>query len=408
MKRSGFEPEYLAEQACKETATRQMLSFILDPAAEADLQPETGSSAAKSLQVSLPKGGIGNDPLLSLRALPVDAIGGPSIFNWKNTDIYDIDGLLLFRDQTIDLDGDNEWRVRTAASNLLRNPVKSIHIGPALDLKALKVKALQEIQKYANLIPLFVNDEEDVRLVCYSYPNLGILCHLTNSSEQFVIDINRLEVIPVNSPQLSDNPESLTSTWSPYDIVVRSTIAHLNQLWKRNIELLPSLPGNVEDLHRAVRDAKASILEVHETDPPLSLIPQEDNHNCAAAAARMIFQFHDIDKEEREIADSMHTGNNGATPEDQVNGINTLLGRSFRAELDPTATLSEAQTEIRANRPFKTGGSGHARAVGGFRTDIGDQNWLHIYDPEPSHQGRICVEAWDEQYNKNFIYIRSL
>jgi hypothetical protein len=75
---------------------------------------------------------------------------------------------------------------------------------------------------------------------------------------------------------------------------------------------------------------------------------------------------------------------------------------------DTDPSFVEAQIEILADRPFKIGNSIHARAVGGFRAEEGDKNWLYIYDPEPTKQGRVYCATWNPDYHRNFMYVRPL
>ena len=394
------QPNFLSEQECKEIATRQMLSFITLPDTEAEAPPQLRLASGKSM--------------FSLDALHDEAIGeGPELFNWKSRDIYDVNGLLLFREQTLDLGSGNEWHVCTAASDLLQTQVWCAcdYDGPAPNVETLIARALAELRDNTDLEPLIVEGEEDIRLVSYSYPNLGIPCYTpTNPASKFVIKLEDLTIIPIEPYTPQKNPESLTAVWSPYEIVVRSPIAQLNKLWKRNRGLLPALPKTLEDLPDAIRAARASILEQHFITPQLTLIPQKTSVSCAAATAQMILKHHGINgTPQLAIADDMHTGSSGPTPENQLKVVNSLLaGTGLQAVPEPDPSFEKAQIEIRAGRPFKTGGPLHARAVGGFRAEVGDVNWLYIYDPQPENQGKICCERWNAELHNNFMYVKPL
>ncbi len=395
--RPDLQPDFLSVQASKEIASRQMLSFIIPPGTEAERTLTAG------------RGHAPDRPFFSLDMLPDGAIGEwPELFNWVSRDIYDVDGLLLFRDQTIDLGSGNEWHVRTAASDLLQMPVWSVAAGPALNVEALIEKALAVIRESTDLEPFIADGEEDVRLVAYNYPKLGILCNSRTAPDvKFVFDIGRRLVIPLDSVEPQENPESVTAIWSPYDVVVRSTIAHFRWLWKREMDLLPVPPKIGENLRKVIMRARESIKE-EETSPALILIPQLTPLFCAAATAEMILRQHGIkDKDQNALAYDMDIGPHGAHPDNQVRGINMgLTSRVIRAEPDVTPSFEEAKIEILAERPFKSGYPGHARAVGGFRTELGDKNSLHIYDPYPENQGRILWERWSEKLNRNYMYVR--
>lgn len=348
--------------------------------------------------------------LFSFETLPKIVFGdGAALFNWSTLNIYDVNGRLLFRDHTLDLDHGNEWRVRTAASDLLRTPVWSVQAGPALKVEVMVANALEELKKSTDLEPIIVAGEDNFRILCYAYPKLGILCKSrAEPVARFVLDIGNLTLLPLDTVEYQENPESLGAIWSEYDIVVRSTIAPFRWLWKRNLDLLPALPKTAEQMLATIRIASFSVLEEKETVPALRLISQETDKFCAAATGQMILERYGVRKSQDDLAQAMQIGPNGSTPKDQVDAINGLKGNPLFACLDTSTTFAEAQTEIRNNRPFKTGGPYHARAVGGFRAEIGGKNWLHIYDPEPTNEGKIYCENWDAHLHSNFMYVRAL
>lgn len=326
-------------------------------------------------------------------------------FDWKSREIYDVEGRLLFRDHIIDLIGHNELRVRTAASDLLRTPVWSLKAGPALDVEGMMEKTLAVLRDYNDLLPL-LDDEEGIRLVSYSYPKLGILCYARTAPHvRFVIDIAEPIILPLDSFERQEHPESPSTVWSPYDEVVTSKIAQFRSLWERNVARLAG-PLEVEgDLRQAVRAARAVILEEKTTNPELILIGQQTEIFCAAASVQMILKQHGIDKTQDEVAAAMNTGPHGADPADQEKAISILTDK-LEGELDLTASLDVGKSEIRQHRPFKTAIPGHARACGGFKVEEGGRNSLYIYDPYPPNQGDIYYEDWDAVTHTNNIYIR--
>jgi hypothetical protein len=397
-----FQPNFLSEQECKEIATRQMLSFITLPDTEEEVEPPPLRHAS-------------GKPMFSLDALDDEAIGeGPELFNWKSRDIYDVNGLLLFREQALNLASGNEWHVCIAASDLLQAQVWCAcdYDGSAPNVETLIARALAELRDNTDLEPLIVEGEEDIRLVSYSYPNLGIPCYsLTNPATKFVIKLEDLTIIPLEPYMPQENPESLTAVWSPYNMAVRSPMAQLSERWQQSMNLLPALPNTLEDLPDAIRAARDSIVEQHIITPPLTLIPQKTSVSCAAATAQMLLKHHDIKKvpPQLTIAADMQTGSTGPTPENQIIVVNSLLtGTGLQAVLEQEPSFEKAQIELRAGRPFKTGGPLHARAVGGFRSEVGDVNWLYIYDPQPENQGKICCERWNAELHNNFMYVKPL
>lgn len=396
----NLRPTFLSERESKKVASRQLLSFLFIPATKREKKRiPYGAEPAPSKS------------LFSFKALPKHAFTkGPALFNWKSRNIYDVDGRLLFRDQTIKLGAGNELQVRTAGSDLLRTPVWSLSAGPASDIDGLIAKALSVLRHRHDLKPLLVDNEATVRLVCYSYPKLGILCYSqADPAVRFVIDLWDLIIVPVESCEQHPPPESVITVWSPYDMVVPATLGHFRSLWSRNMALLPLLPKTCRALPNAIMQARTSILEERTTNPELKKVWQTTSVRCAAATAQMILGHHGINLRQVNIATAMQTDSvTGATPENQASAIPSLSNYKLIAELDKSTTPSEAQAEIRQNRPFKTGSVGHARACGGFKREAGDKNWLYIYDPSPANAGRIGYEAWEAGYHLNYMYVRPL
>lgn len=394
-----LQPVFLSKQESKEVASKQLLSFLAVPVAEAE--------AERELMTADP-GLASSKSLFSIDALPHEAfVEGPLLSVWKSRKIYDVDGVLLFRDQIINLGSGNELRVRTAASDLLRTPVWSVKAGPALDVEGLMAGALAALQKTPDLEPLLVDGEEDVRIVCYSYPKLGILCYSrADPSAGFVIDIGDLIIIPLDASRQKEHPQSVFTVWSPYDLVAASTIEEFRSLWKHNVTQLPALPETVEALSKTIKEAKPLVPE--ETIPKLKLVGQQTDAFCVPAVAKMILEQHGICKTQNEIAIAMKTDLCGTTLPNEVEAIPGLTGGVLRAVPDLTASFDEAKKEIRQNRPLKVGTPGHARACDGFKVEDkeGGKSFIHIYDPWPPGQGEIYDECREGITYTDHVYVR--
>jgi hypothetical protein len=386
------QPERISEAESKVLATRQMLSFLTVSSAESS---ERAPSKA----------------LFSLDALPDNGFtDGPELFNWTSRDIYDVDDRLLLRHHTIDLGSGNEWAVSVAATNLLRTPVWRVKAGPKLNEEALVNNALRALEDNPDLKPIFVEGEEQIRLITHSYPRLGLLCQsTTNPDVKSVIDIGDLTIIPLTS-RPKENMESANAVWSPYDIVVSSTFAHFRLLWNRNLDSLPQLPqpqATRKAIEAAIEKARQLVVEEKTTNPELRLSPQQTDYYCAAATAQMILRHYHFCKTQEEIAKEMNiSASGGADPNDQVAGIALLTGKALEAKLDLSTSFCEAREEIRQNRPLKTSGPIHARACGGFKVETEDRNWLYLYNPWPSNQGSVYFEAWDANRHNSYMYVR--
>ncbi len=385
-----LQPESVSEEESKIIASRQMLSFL------------TVSSAEASDRAS-------SNALFSLQALPDNAFTErPALFDWTSREIHDVDGRLLLRSHTLDLGNGNEWAVSVAATNLLRTPVWRVKAGPKLNEESLIEKALAAVRENGDFEAVFVDGEKKPRLVAHNYPRLGLLCRSrTNPEIKAVIDIGTRAIIPLDTSSLKENVDTIKAVWSPYDIVVSSTVAHYRALWNRNLARIPKMPQSFGEFRLRVEIFSKFLGEV-KTSPELKLAPQETDFFCAAASAQMILRQHGIDKSQQEIASEMNIGINGADINDQVKAIPLLTNQALEAELDLSVSFCEAQREIRQHRPFKTRGPNHARACGGFKVEPDGTQWLHIYNPWPANQGDIYYEAWDANNHDSYMYVRVL
>ena len=400
-----FMPEFIEEEVSKLRASRQLLPFLGLGTRKTDSRGRRHKRLAPSKAL-----------------FTVDAFGDESFvqdrpfFNWTTRRIYDIHGLLLFYDQTLPLKGGNELRVRTAASDLLRSPVWSVRAGPVMNLDGLIKKAVALIQHTPDLEPVMVDHESTVRLICYNYPKLGIMCFSPKDpTKRCIVDLWDLLIVPVaeRSTEVIESPaESARVMWSPYDTVTAANIPHLRFLWKRNVNSLnnvPDIPERVDDLPGVIAAAGGTIQETCTTNPELEKRPQQNSFFCAAATAQMILEQHSIVKTQDEIATAMGiVFNVGATPEDQVAAIPSLTLDAFEGLLDTDASFEEAKVEIYENRPFRTGGFGHARACCGFLIEGSGKEWLYIYDPFPTLRADTYYEAWDVGFHANYIYVRPM
>ena len=396
---NDFHPVPVSDAKSKEIATRQLLSFLSLTDEEQD---SNGRRRAPSKK------------LFSLSRIPDDAkLDAPPLFKWQTREIYDVDGALLFRDQILDLGGDNRIEVRTAANDLLRTPVWSVRAGERLGVAAAIDKAREGINDDPDLKPVLDNPEAPPKLICYAYPKLGILAYRPDQPDvRFVVDLWERTLFPVKSKEAGppeDGPpaESIRTIWSPYDLVTRATVDLFRERFNRSEAGLPRMPQHPQQLGPAVAAARATI-EERTTNPELyPVIGQQTNTFCAPATMAMILRHYSVIKSQFEIAAKMATSNvTGTEPVNQANAIDDLTENRLFGLLDGTASFSEGKDEIRANRPFKTGGISHARACCGFMIETNFKEWLYIYDPLPANKGNIYFEAWDADFHANYVYVR--
>ena len=389
----------VSEARSKEIATRQLLSFLSVTDEEQDANGRRRAPSKK---------------LFSLSRISDDAkLDASPLLKWQTREIYDVDGALLFLDQILDLGGDNRIEVRTAANDLLRTPVWSVRAGETLGVGAAINKALETINDRPDLKPVQDDPETPPRLICYAYPKLGILAYRPDQPDvRFVVDLWERTFFPVKRneavlPEGGPVTESIRTIWSPYDLVSRATVDLFRERFNRSEAGLPRMPQHPQQLRPAVAAARATI-EERTTNPELfPVIGQQTNTFCAPATMAMILRHHSVIKDQHTIATQMQTSPvTGTTPPNQANAIDDLTENRFFGSLDETTSFSEGKDEIRANRPFKTGGISHARACCGFMIETSFKEWLYIYDPLPANKGNIYFEAWDADFHANYIYVR--
>ena len=390
-----FKPNFLSDDESKDIATRQLLSFLY-------VNEEGRKKRAPSMA------------LFSLSKIPPDAITEePPLFKWKSRRIYDVDGVLLFWDQSIQLDDVNTLTVRTAASDLLRTPVWSVRAGKTHDFDTLIEKTRSALND-SGLKPV-QEDETAPRLICYAYPKLGILAASVNHpNERYVVDLWERKPIPVEKHQKGHQnghgseprEESVKTVWSPYDLVTRATVDRYRARFQRQSGTLNGMPSNPARLGPAIAIATAgSTLKT--TDPELlPVISQERSSYCAPATMAMILRHHGIVETQEIIASKMGTTSGGTYPDDQAEAVEELTYDALIGTLDLTTSFAEGKAEIIDNRPFKTGGVAHARACCGFMIESNLKEWLYIYDPMPVDAGDMYFEAWEPPYHGDYIYVR--
>jgi hypothetical protein len=396
-----LESTFVTEEASRFYASRQLLLFLSAP--EEQHGQQHGSAKQRATR----------DALLPFDKIPADAFsGGKELFSWTTRLIYDIDNQLLFRDHTFSLGPGEEVHVRTAASELLRSPVWSVRAGPKVKMDQLIETVLSFIEKTEDLVPV-VGHETTPRLICYSYPKLGILCRSKKRpGARFIVDLWEHNEISASFDGVDAPLEYVKTVWSPYDHVERGKRAHLREGFGDDVTSLPRLPERIEDIIEAIEEAVGTIEEWKVTDPKLELETQQTDYFCAAATAKMILDFYGIrtvtanELTQEQIYLQMGSGETGALPKDQVNAIPVLARNALTAELDIDPAFEEAVREIRNKRPFKTGTVGHARACCGFILEVSGKQWLYIYDPYPPNLGGVYYEVWEIGHYLNYMFVQ--
>jgi hypothetical protein len=310
---------------------------------------------------------------------------------WGNTDIYDVNGILTFRDKTLTLLDGTATRVRTSANHTLPCPVWSIAMGNSLDIAESALQA-RMVALRNDLTPIPGNKA----LVCYSYPKLGLLCKRDDPTAPYVIDLSDLQIIDVQKAS-ERLPLEGVACWSPYDLADPSKVATTKEHWTEMLANLSPVASLV--------DAHVEPANPKQTDKSLTvqLEGQDSTFFCAPAVGQMILQYFKFDVSQDGVAKAMGTGPTGTPVSKEAAAYEALSNDALTATLDLTPTFATAQTEIDNGRPLKSGVPGHARTVAGYRLD--GQQWLYIYDPWPTGKGSIYWESWAIKPHTNFIHV---
>lgn len=316
--------------------------------------------------------------------------------SWDETELYDIHGKLLFRDQVMALQDGTELRARTAADQRLGAPVWSLALGAPLDVPAMRAAAAKAA-KAKRLTPV----PGKRSLICYSYPKLGLLCR-NKAGAKVVVDLGDYSLIPFDAAEGADFAETLFA-WSPYDWVQPGRLPMLRERWSATSSLAKPLPRRPEAFEAAIAAAAPT---VKQKTLALNLHGQKTNVWCAVATAQMILEFHGFQATQQKIANAMGTGPTGTTNDAQVIGYQQVSHGKLSATIDTTASFSEACREIDAQHPCKSGINGHARACAGYKIEDQTSHWLYIFDPWPPQRGQVYWENWASVFHTNYIYVR--
>jgi hypothetical protein len=345
--------------------------------------------------------------------------------------IHDINGTLLFLDFPIIRGGETFGYVRTAASQIVGNPVVSLDLGPrSWDFEAAVRKLLPRVKKEFQGAKA-----SEPLLVCYSYPKLGVMFSLEGpgAPARVIYDVADLVRIP-------DRPEKEVEgsfAWSFYDSlsdaerrsrVKRFTAAEEARLAidaraRREIVAARSLQSVRDLVAFRWKQTTTKLLQYCSHYPYtharghhcFSLHAQQVNDYCAVATCQMILCYYRYYFSQDDIAPACGYSPGGCPP-DQSPGYESMSCNHLDASFDASPTWAKARDQIDLLRPLKTGIPGHARACAGYsRTSwifggtIDEK--LYIYDPWPWNAdfalgGEVRWEDWGAITHTNYVYAR--
>ncbi|MCW4005610.1 MAG: C39 family peptidase [Candidatus Bathyarchaeota archaeon] len=352
----------------------------------------------------------------------------------RPTAIYDINGELLFYDFPVKSalrGGGVEGYVRAAARKDLGAPVMAYQLGP---------RQWDFSQAATKLRPKFTKENPKLKIrrirpVCYSYPKMGVMFEAVDprgARSKHVFDVASLTAVPIKKEM--PNIEGAYA-WSFLDAMKEKRTKGASEYTKvaKRLDEIPSAervsllktrtlkraftPKYVGEILRIVQTKLLQYCNHYNYTESRShhcfvLHGQQVNDYCAVATAQMILCYYRYYYTQDQIAPALNYSAGSGCPSDQSPGYESLSSNHINATFDSSPTFSEAQSEINALRPFKSGIPGHARACAGYsRNLLTGANKLYIYDPWPWNAdyklaGTISWEDWNSPTKTNFVKTR--
>jgi hypothetical protein len=349
--------------------------------------------------------------------------------------IKDINGEPLFYEFTARVGRREGGRIRAAASELVGSPVLAMEQGPRRwdPKRAVEMATAAAKKAYPR------EEITETELVAYSYPKIGVRVRIGQErGRNLIFDAaDGTQVLLYNEEALEgqsawsylesmevDEQKKRTTTFkeATRELEVareRSPLAFAKSFTPRELSNLRRQLVIASD-YLIIPFISSRVLRFGPrctSHPCFELYAQQTNVFCAVATGQMILDFYRRHFSQDDIATAMSTGAGGTSHSGQENGYESLSNGCLDAGHDYSPSWAKGKAEIDANRPFKSGIPGHARACAGWQRQNlfwlpgGPRRWLQIYDPWPWNAdicagGSIYWEDWEAQTHTNFCYVR--
>ena len=363
------------------------------------------------------------------------AAGLPHVADWHKAsiskepmEIFDINGTLLFLDYPVSRGQEVCGYVRSAASRIVGNPVVSFEVGPrAWDFDAA-------VRKLSPLVKRSYPGARirSPRLVCYSYPRVGVRFEVTSREGQttaVTYDVTGLKPVPDTPGQPDREGVGMRSFYDALgDPERKARLARFHEIdrWRTRLSL-----ADREKLRRARTVAAVSdLVALPALRMTTGLLADRDHYGynharshhcfvlqgqqvddyCAVATCQMVLCYYRYHYSQADIAPQLGYSAGGGCPADQAAGYESLTGNHLDATYDTAPTFAKCRDQIKAKHPFKSGVPGHARACAGyFEWPALSSRRLYIYDPwnwnaDYAVAGAITWEDWDTVTHTNCIW----
>jgi hypothetical protein len=317
------------------------------------------------------------------------------------TDVYDLNGELLFQRFPIDLPQGTAF-ADIAADPRLGAPLVAVSATSEWDEDALLDQAA------AALGTRFPGKQFDsARFVAFSFPKIAVQ-FLSDGDEIALLELYTWEPVPPARERSKGEPPANFERWSFLEELDPSAArTRRSRFTKRVAELEPIISERDDEgwfkiekrLLKPRSDSPPPVTAPISTDtrelrPPCRMHSQQTKVWCVPASVQMLLDFHHFEFEQTRLATALELGtlsNPRPLPdlraEDVVRAIERLTSTKLDATMIAAPGWDQFVSQIRANRPMISFIPGHSRTIAGYTITnvLPVSRWrgLLVHDPGP-------------------------
>jgi len=336
------------------------------------------------------------------------------------TFIYDINGMLLYYQFSIESDEKEIGVIKAAANKILGCTICTIEETPSyLNYSLVLENSKNMVQKTVGSV-----DITSAKFVCYSYPKIGVMVKYYNVSSReedcVIVDAYDNEIVSENSSGYTDVP----AIWSVYQEIPPDEYSMRIKKWNTenssdvNDFELSAQPNSVfEDRNNTI--TTDSTFHFRKLWCSNNLVPQPNSVWCGVASGKMIAVWMCSSHTMNHIADEMDAWNNAVNPPEprgvtwdgqinyydgsQPDGLDCYLRSYWNNYM---VTWDTAYDHIETyNSPLTSSITGHVRVCAGWGYYDGGNEYLYIFDPAPVNIGSTKWENWDSITHYGYILV---
>jgi hypothetical protein len=347
------------------------------------------------------------------------------------TPIYDPTGEILFYRVSLHVGGLRVGYADLAAQTLFGEPLLATAPNAAWDPDSWIAQARAELQQMT-LNGVMAPRYDEVRLVAYSYPKLGVQ-FLAEGKEVVILELVTWAVVPPTDRNRRPMEPSNFERFSLIEELPEESRKAAHERFEDHMGRLDraqlATAAGVSVISRATMSPVVGVLSLYDTEDLhyssrstdhhtcYELRGQETNVWCVAASVQMVLDFYRYNYTQSRIAQQLGLGTlanpNGlpyARDNDVAVALNAMSSNALTATMLTTPPFSAYTAEVRANRPLISFIPGHSRTVAGYTQStfiiLGGTSYqgLLVYDPWPPNVG--VITRWEnfntQKYRRAF------